>query len=50
MTAGTGYGRTKQRELLYETGFPLKLKVPVYKSYVKPAILYICKALCLSDD
>ena len=31
-------------ELLYGRGFPLRLKLAVYKSYVRPAILYGRKA------
>ena len=29
--------------LLYGRRFPLKLKGTVYKSYVRPALLYICE-------
>ena len=32
-------------ELLYSMRFPLKLKMVVYKSYRKPAILYESEAL-----
>ena len=34
-------------ELLYGRTFPLKLKGSVYKSYVRPAILYGSEAWCL---
>ena len=43
VTAGTRCGWAKLREcgeLLYDRRFPLKQKVDVYKSYVRPAILY----------
>ena len=43
VTARTGCGWVKLRkcgELLYDRGFPLKLKGAVYGSYVRPAILY----------
>ena len=29
--------------------FPIKLKVGVYKNYVRPAILYGSEAWCMSD-
>ena len=35
--------------MLYGRGFPLRLKVSVYKSYVGPAMLYGSKALCLKQ-
>ena len=36
-------------QLLYGRRFPLKLKGTVYKSYVKPAILYGSEAWCLKE-
>ena len=36
-------------ELLYGRRFPLRLKGTVYKSYVRPAILYGREAWCLID-
>ena len=43
MTARKRYGWVKFRncgELLYGRRFPLRLKGAVYRSYVKPAIVY----------
>ena len=37
-------------ELLYGRRFPLKLKWSVYKSYVRPAILYESEAWCLKES
>ena len=37
-------------ELLYVRKFPLRLKRAVYKSYVRPAILYGSEALCLEEN
>ena len=36
-------------ELLYGRGFPLKLKEAIYKSYVRPSILYGSEARCLKE-
>ena len=36
--------------MLYGRRFPLKLKVAVDKSYVRPAILYGCEAWCLKES
>ena len=52
MTARTRYGWVKLREcseLLYDR-FPLKLKGFIYKSYVRPAILYGSEACCLKES
>ena len=38
------------RELLYGRRFPLQLKGVVYKSYVRPAILYGREAWCLKES
>ena len=49
----TRYGRVKLREcvqLLYGRRFPLRLKEAVYKSYVRPAILYGSEAWCLKES
>ena len=37
-------------ELLYGRRFPLRLKGAVYRSYVRPAILYGSKAWCLKES
>ena len=37
-------------ELLFGRRFPLRLKGAVYKSYVKPAILYGSEAWCLKEN
>ena len=37
-------------ELLYGRKFPLRLKGAVYKSYVRPAILYESEAWCLKES
>ena len=37
-------------ELLYGRRFPLRLKGAVYKSYVRPVILYGCEAWCLTES
>ena len=37
-------------ELLYGSRLPLRLKGAVYKSYVRPAILYGSEAWCLKDS
>ena len=37
-------------ELLYGRRFPLRLKGAVYKSYVKPAMLYGSEAWCLKES
>ena len=37
-------------ELLYGRRFPLNLKWAFYKSYVRPAILYGSKGLCLIEN
>ena len=37
-------------ELLYGRRFPLKLKGAVYKSYVRPSILYGSEAWCLKES
>ena len=37
-------------ELLYGRRFPLKQKVAVYKSYVRPAILYGSETWCLNES
>ena len=37
-------------ELLYGRRFPLRLKGAVYKSYVRPAILYGSEAWCLKES
>ena len=37
-------------ELLYGRRFPLGLKGAVYKSYVRPAILYGSEAWCLKEN
>ena len=53
VTVGTRYGWVKLREcgeLLYGRRFPLKLKEAVYKSYIRPAILYGCEAWCLKES
>ena len=50
VTARTRCGWVKSREcsdLLYCRRFPLRLKGVVYKSYVRPAILYGGKTWCL---
>ena len=47
MTARTRYGLAKFREcgeLLYGIRFPLRHRGVVCKSYVRPEILYGCKA------
>ena len=52
VTARTLCGWVKFREcgeLLYGR-FPLKLKMTVHKSYVKPAILYGSEAWCLKES
>ena len=52
MTARTRCGWAKLREcgeLLYGR-FPLMLKGAVYKSYVRPAILYGSEAWCLKES
>ena len=36
-------------ELLLGRRFPLKLKLAVYRSYIRPAILYGSQARCLRD-
>ena len=37
-------------DLVDENGFPLKLKWAVYRSYVRPAILYGSEAWCLKES
>ena len=37
-------------ELLHGRKFPLKLKWAVYKSYVRPAVLYEDEAWCLKES
>ena len=37
-------------EMLHGRIFPLELKGAVYKSYVRPAILYGSEAWCLKDN
>ena len=37
-------------QLLYVRRFPLMLKGAVYKSYVRPAILYGSEAWCLKEN
>ena len=52
VTARTRCDRVKLREcseLLYGR-FPLKLKGAVYRSYVRPAILYGSEAWCLKES
>ena len=47
VTARSRCGWVKFREcgeLLYSRRFPLRLKGAVYKSYVRPAILYVSEA------
>ena len=49
VTAGTRCGWFKFRkccDLLYDRKFPLRLKRVVYKSYIRPAILYGSEAWC----
>ena len=51
--ARTRYGWVKLREcgeLLYGRRFPLMLKRVVYKSYVKPAILFGNEVYCLMES
>ena len=53
VTAITRCGWVKFREcgeLLYGRMFPLKLKGGVYKSYIRPAILYGSEAWCLKES
>ena len=53
VTARTRCGWVKFREcneLLHCSRFPLRLKGAVYKSYVKPAILYESEAWCLKES
>ena len=53
MTARTTCGWAKLREcgeLLYCWRFPLRLKRAVYRSYVRPAILYGSEAWCLKES
>ena len=53
MTARTICGWVKFREycaLLYGMRFPLRLKGAVYKSYVRPVILYGSEAWCLKES
>ena len=53
VTARTRCGWVKYREcgkLLYGRRFPLRLKGAVYKSYVRPAILYGSDAWCLKES
>ena len=50
VTERTRHGWVKSREcgeLLYGRMFPLRLKGAVYKSYIRPAILYGSEAWCL---
>ena len=37
-------------ELLYGMRFPLKLKEAIYRSYVRPVILYGSEAWCLKES
>ena len=53
MTARTRCGFVKFKEcseLLYGRRFPLWLKVFIYTSYVRPAMLYRCEAWCLKES
>ena len=53
MTARTRCGRVMFREcseLLYCWRFPLKRKWAVYKSYVRPSMLYGSEAWCLKES
>ena len=53
LTARTRCGLVKIREwgeLLYGRMFPLRLKWSVYRSYVRPAILYGSEAWCLKES
>ena len=53
VTARTRCGWAKLREcseLLCGRRFPIKLKGTVYKSYVRPAILYGSEAWCLKES
>ena len=53
ITAGKRCGWVQLREsgeLLYDRRFPLCLKWTVYKSYVRPAILYGSEAWCLRES
>ena len=53
LTARTTCGWVNIREcsdLLYEKIFPLYLKGSVYKSYVRPAILYGSEGWCLKES
>ena len=53
VTERTRCGWVKLREcgeLLYGRRFPLKLKGAVYKSYVRPALLYESEAWCLIES
>ena len=53
VTARTRCGCVKFREcgeLLHGRRFPLKLKGSVYKSYIRPAILYGSEAWCLKES
>ena len=53
MIARTRCGCVKFREcgeLLYGRMFPLRLKGSVYRSYVRPAMLYGSEALCMKES
>ena len=53
VTARTRCGWVKFREcseLLYGRRFPLWLKLAVYESYVRPAMLYGSEAWCLKES
>ena len=53
VTARTRCGLVRHRDcgvLLYGRRFPLVLKGAVYKSYVRPAVLYGSEASCLKES
>ena len=53
VTARTISGRVKFMEcgeLLYDRRFPERLKVAVYKRYVRPVLLYGSEAWCLKES
>ena len=53
VTARTRCGWVKLREcgeLLYGKWFPLRLIAAVYKSYIRPAIVYRSEAWCLNES